>query len=130
MPLARPLAGPSDPKTCAEVRVGLRVRRGLQAQVTCRARVSRCQAVKAQIDEWIEETMGCTLIGAKVDCQDENKTTALSEAACAGKTEICALLLKHGAAINLKNSQQRTPVWRAAFMDHTETVQLLLNQLP
>lgn len=85
-------------------------------------------AIKAQIDEWIEETMGCTLIGAKVDCADEHKTTALSEAACAGKTAICTLLLDHGAAINLTNEQQRTPLWRAAFMDHAETVEALLKR--
>ena len=83
--------------------------------------------VQKQIDAWVEETMGCTLIGAKVDCGDEHKTTALSEAACAGKTAICALLLKHGAAVNARNSQQRTPLWRAAFMDHAETVELLLK---
>ena len=85
------------------------------------------EVVQKQIDEWVEETMGCTLIGAKVDVGDEHKTTALSEAACAGKSEICALLLKHGAAVNAVNEQNRTPLFRAAFMDHKETVELLLK---
>ena len=82
--------------------------------------------VKKQIDEWCEETMS-DLIGAKVDCMDAQKSTALSEAACAGNAEICALLLKHGASINLVNSQKRTPLWRAAFMDKSECVELLLK---
>ena len=83
--------------------------------------------VKKQVDEWIEETMGHTIIGAKIDCEDQNKTTALSEAACAGQKDICALLLKHGAAINKTNIQGRSALWRAAFMDHRETAQLLLE---
>ena len=85
------------------------------------------EEVQKVVDEWVEETFGCTLIGAKVDCEDEHKTTALSEAACAGKTDVCALLLKHGAAVNKVNAQLRSPLWRACFMDHKETAELLLN---
>ena len=44
-----------------------------------------------------------------------------------GNAEICRLLLAHGAEINALNSQKRTPLWRAAFMDKRECVQLLLE---
>lgn len=83
--------------------------------------------IKNQLAAWIEETFGATLLGAKVDCPDENKTTPLSEAACAGQTEIVKLLVQHGANINLVNSQNRTPLWRAAFMNKLETAEYLLS---
>lgn len=83
--------------------------------------------VKTMLQEMVEEAFGATLIGAKIDCADEHKTTPLSEAACAGQVEICKLLLDHGAAINGQNDQARTPLWRAAFMDKRETCQLLLE---
>jgi hypothetical protein len=83
--------------------------------------------IKAQLAEWVEETFGATLLGVKVDCMDENKTTPLSEAACAGQTEIVKLLVEHGANINLVNIQNRTPLWRAAFMDKRETAEYLLS---
>jgi hypothetical protein len=83
--------------------------------------------VKKTIDKWVQECFGATLIGAKIDSEDEHKTTALSEAACAGMTEVCALLLKHGAAVNSQNEQGRTPLFRAAFMGKQETCELLLK---
>lgn len=85
------------------------------------------EVIQKQIAEWIEETFGATLLGYKVDCADENKTTPLSEAACAGQLEVVKLLVKHGANINLVNSQTRTPLWRAAFMDKRETAEYLLS---
>ena len=76
---------------------------------------------------WVEECFGATLIGAKVDCEDKNKHTALSEAACGGHANVCKLLLDHGANVNSVNVQGRTPLFRAAFMDKRECVKLLLE---
>ena len=83
--------------------------------------------VKKIIDGWVEDCFGAELIGAKVDCMDANEHTPLSEAACGGQPEVCALLLKHGANINAPNHQGRTPLWRAAFMNKGDCVKLLLE---
>ena len=83
--------------------------------------------VRKAVEGWVEECFGATLIGAKIDCEDGNGNTPLSEAACAGHADVCALLIKHGAAVNKVNSNKRTPLWRAAFQDRTEAVQLLLD---
>jgi len=37
---------------------------------------------------WVEDCFGTTLIGAKLDCEDANKHTPLSEAACGGQLEV------------------------------------------
>ena len=66
-------------------------------------------------------------ISAKIDCADEHKTTPLSEAAGAGQTAVCELLVAHGADVNSQNAQARTPLWRAAFMDRRETAAFLLT---
>ena len=84
------------------------------------------QIVRDTISCWVEETLGCTLIGAKVDCMDEHKQTPLSEAACSGETAVCEMLLQHGADPNSRSDQMRTPLWRAAFMGKAETAALLL----
>ena len=39
------------------------------------------EEVAKQCAAWVEECFGATLIGAKVDCEDKNKHTPLSEAA-------------------------------------------------
>jgi len=36
----------------------------------------------------VEDCFGTTLIGAKLDCEDANKHTPLSEAACGGQLEV------------------------------------------
>ena len=40
---------------------------------------------------------------------------------------MCQLLIRHGANVNSQNEQGRSPLWRAAFMDRRECVELLLQ---
>ena len=58
--------------------------------------------------KWCQECFS-DLIGAKLDCTDHEGNTPLSEAACGGHPEICLLLLKHGADVNKRSEQGRTP---------------------
>ena len=83
--------------------------------------------VKPILAKWVEECFGAELIGAKLDCTDGNGHTPLSEAACGGHADVCALLLKHGADVNSQNLTKRTPLWRAAFQDKVECCKLLLE---
>ena len=82
--------------------------------------------VRTIVAGWVEACGGATLIGAKVDCVDEHKQTALSEAACAGECEVCKLLLSHGADPNTRSDVGRSPLWRAAFMGKADAAALLL----
>ena len=50
-----------------------------------------------------------------------------AQAACGGQLAVCQLLIRHGANVNAQNEQGRSPLWRAAFMDRRECVELLLK---
>ena len=66
--------------------------------------------------------------GYHIESEDTHRHTALSEAACQGHNELIAWLINDlGADPNTKNDAGRSPLWRAAFMGHTETVQALLE---
>ena len=54
-------------------------------------------------------------------------STALSSAALFGHTEIVALLLEVGAAVNARNRDGGTPLHGAAFLGQYETAKLLLE---
>ena len=54
-------------------------------------------------------------------------STALSSAALFGHTEIVALLLEAGAAVNARNRDGGTPLHNAAFLGQYETAKLLLE---
>ena len=61
--------------------------------------------------------------GYHIESEDTHRHTALSEAACQGHNELIAWLINDlGADPNTKNDVGRSPLWRAAFMGHTETV--------
>ena len=66
--------------------------------------------------------------GYHIESEDTHRHTALSEAACQGHNELIAWLINDlGADPNTKNDVGRSPLWRAAFMGHTETVAELLQ---
>ncbi|EKJ76898.1 hypothetical protein FPSE_02896 [Fusarium pseudograminearum CS3096] len=61
---------------------------------------------------------------AKYNCG----TTALSAAACHGKTWIARILLNHGAQLEAVNERKLTPLIYASYSGHKETVALLLEK--
>ena len=61
-----------------------------QARLRDAAFAGDMAAVREVVEAWVEELHGCTLIGAKVDCDDAHRHTALSEAACGGQPEVRA----------------------------------------
>jgi ankyrin repeat protein len=62
-----------------------------------------------------------------VNATDADGDTALHVAACRDRTEVAALLLQHGAAVNAPNNRGYTPVALAAAVCSAEFVQLLLD---
>ena len=62
-----------------------------QARLRDAAFAGDMAAVREVVEAWVEELHGCTLIGAKVDCDDAHRHTALSEAACGGQPEVRAV---------------------------------------
>lgn len=84
------------------------------------------ELIATQVAEW-QAACASRLIGAKLAFADPSGHTALSEAAVAGHTHICRLLLEAGASANARNVQGRTPLWRAAFQGRADTVRLLLE---
>lgn len=66
--------------------------------------------------------------GADVDSkQPDTGNTPLNIACSMGQTEVAKLLIDAGAAVEAKNNEQTTPLFNAAFLCHTETVELLLK---
>jgi len=65
--------------------------------------------------------------GLPVHAKDANGTTALSEAASGGFPEAVKLLLGRRSDPNSRGEFERTPLWRAAYAGHTDTVQVLLE---
>ena len=63
-----------------------------QARLRDAAFAGDMAAVREVVEAWVEELHGCTLIGAKVDCDDAHRHTALSEAACGGQPEVRAVI--------------------------------------
>ena len=63
------------------------------------------------VKEWLDK-------GYHIESLDSQKSTALSEAACAGKLELGKFLLQNGANPNTRNRQGRTPLFRAAYHGH------------
>ena len=45
-----------------------------------------------------------------------------------GKTDLAALLLKHGADINAQNKDQNTPLHLAGWYKHKSIIELLVEQ--
>lgn len=56
------------------------------------------------------------------DCEDANGNTPLSEASAGGHVSTIKMLLQKGAEINSRGRYERTPLWRAAFAGHLESV--------
>ena len=54
--------------------------------------------------------------------------TPLAAAAYRGKTEICRLLLSHGADLDLETDNLDTPFSLAVFQNHPEAAMLLLKE--
>ncbi|KZV71696.1 ankyrin, partial [Peniophora sp. CONT] len=54
-------------------------------------------------------------------------STALHEAARRGRTEICRLLLNHGALIDDTNNNGHTPLLLATYSANLDTIHLLLE---
>ena len=59
-----------------------------QAKLRDAAFAGDMETVREVVEGWVDELHGCTLIGAKVDCEDAHGHTALSEAACGGQPEV------------------------------------------
>ena len=55
------------------------------------------------------------------------KNTPLSYAAEKGDTELCKLLLEHGAEVNAEDKNGKMPLHLAKEEGHTETCKLLLQ---
>ena len=66
--------------------------------------------------------------GLGVDSRDGYGYTALHYASRAGHVDMCELLLREGASVNLQtNSSGSTPLHRAAYTGHLPVVKLLLQ---
>ena len=57
------------------------------------------------------------MLGANINCIDENRRTPLHFAAMEGISNIIPLLVQNGAALGLKDYQQQTPM-DLATTDH------------
>lgn len=70
------------------------------------------------------------LIAAGVDLhgKDQQGNNCVGEAAVGGQTACVAFLLDQGGNPNVAGEYGRTPLWRAAFNSHTETMKLLLER--
>lgn len=69
--------------------------------------------------------------GADVNSgKHEYNYTALHFAALSGNSEICQMLLEHGAKINATNSVGRTPSQMAAFVGNHDCVAVINNFVP
>jgi len=71
-----------------------------------------------------------TLLGlhVPVDGRDSSGATPLYNAALNGWTAVAALLLRHGASVNSRETESGdTPLYAAASLGHTETALLLLG---
>ena len=67
--------------------------------------------------------------GADPNAQDpQSGSTMLATAALMGHTKIVAVLLEHGADINVKSRDGSTPLHAAAFLGRVETVKFLLEK--
>ncbi len=67
--------------------------------------------------------------GADPNAQDpQSGSTMLATAALMGHTEIVAVLLEHGADINVKSRDGSTALHAAAFLGRAETAKLLLEK--
>jgi ankyrin repeat protein len=66
--------------------------------------------------------------GAAVDARDRVGTTALGEAAKAGKTRLMALLIDKGANVNARAVDGSTPLFIAAEADRPPAIRLLLDR--
>lgn len=64
---------------------------------------------------------------AMLDYQNEEKNTALNEAALKGNTDIVKFLLENGASVDLPNSLGKTPLHRAVSASKAAVVKLLLE---
>ena len=62
-----------------------------------------------------------------IECSDANDNTALSEAAAGGAQESIRYLLEKGADPNSVGHFGRTPLYRAVFGGHLESVIILLE---
>ena len=51
-----------------------------------------------------------SLLGASANARDSWNYTPLHEAAVKGKTDVCVLLLQHGADVTVRNSENKTPL--------------------
>ena len=66
--------------------------------------------------------------GAAIDARDRVGTTALGEAAKAGKTTLIALLIDKGANVNARAVDGSTPLFIAAEADRPPAIQVLLDR--
>ena len=64
---------------------------------------------------------------AQVDAQNENGETPLILAAREGNNEFAALLVEHGANVNLADNLQRTALYYAGERGYNEIVEMLLT---
>lgn len=69
------------------------------------------------------------LAGASPDVRTDllGQAPALCVYAHEGVYDMVALLLEFGAALNVSNSQGRTPLWMAASKGHIDVVKLLIE---
>ena len=76
------------------------------------------------------ETMEQALIGgADPNMKDpQSGSTLLATAALMGHTKVVALLLEHGADVNVRSKDGGTALHAAAFLGRAETVKLLLDK--
>lgn len=66
--------------------------------------------------------------GGGITCTDSDDWTLLHVAARSGRTELAALLLDRGAAIDARGAVGRTPIYEAAKYGRLATVQLLAER--
>lgn len=85
---------------------------------------------KGQIGMMIDnaELKNIVANGINVNAQDATGTTALMRAALAGHTEICKILLDHGANPDLVNNYGSTAASSAAHNNHQDIVRLLQSR--
>ena len=69
------------------------------------------------VREWLDK-------GYHIESLDKHKSTALSEAACAGKLDVGKYLIQNGANPNTRNRQGRTPLFRAAYHGHFDVSEM------